>query len=72
MLREQPNLEALKRDWLEALDAADAFIAARPPDELGCLYYSKNKRGFVSDFASGDPDVVPHFGALGGVLPQFG
>jgi hypothetical protein len=72
LLREQPDLEALKRDWLEALDQADAFIAACPPDELGCLYFSKSKRAFVSDFTSGDPDVVPHFGALGGVLPKSG
>jgi len=69
-LREQPDLVALKGIWLGALDQAEAFIAARPPDEIGCLYYSKSRREFVSDFASGDPDIVPHFGRPGGIMPQ--
>ncbi len=70
-LREQPDLVALKRVWLDALDQAEAFVAARPPDQLGCLYYSESKREFVSDFAKGDPDIVPHFGRPGGVMPQL-
>lgn len=69
-LREQPDLVALKRVWLEALEQAEAFILARPPEEVGCLYYSMSRRDFVSDFVSGDPDVVPHFGRPGGVLPE--
>ena len=68
-LREQPDLALLKLAWLEALDQAEAFIALRPPDELGCLYYSTSRREFVSDFEPGDPDVVPHHGRLGGSLP---
>ena len=70
-LREQPDLLALKRIWLEALDQAEAFVAARPHGELGCLYYSKTKREFVSDFTSGDSDIVPHFGRPGGVMPRY-
>jgi hypothetical protein len=70
-LRAQPDLVALKRVWLDALDQAEAFVAARPPEELGCLYYSKSRREFVSDFVSGDPDIVPHFGRPGGVMPQL-
>jgi hypothetical protein len=62
-------LSDLKSKWLAALEEAEAFIAARPPDELGCLYYSKAKGRFVSDFQSGDPDVVPHYGRPGGLLP---
>jgi hypothetical protein len=68
-LREQPDLVALKREWLGALEQAEAFVELRPADELGCLYYSKSRRGFVSDFAPGDPDVVPHYGRPGGATP---
>jgi hypothetical protein len=68
-LREQPDLFALKQDWLHALEEAEAFIAARPPEQIGCLYYSKSRQKFVSVFDPNDPDVVPHFGRPGGVLP---
>lgn len=69
-LREQPDLPSLKQRWLEALDEAEAFVARQPPEELGCLYYSRSKHEFVSRFSVGDPDVVPHFGRPGGVLPE--
>jgi hypothetical protein len=68
-LREQPDLVLLKRDWLEALEQAQAFVETRPADELGCLYYSMSRGEFVSDFAPGDPGVVPHRGRPGGALP---
>jgi hypothetical protein len=68
-LREPPELAQLKLDWLAALDQAEAFIAQRPPGELGCLYYAKSRRQFVSDFEPGDLDVVPHHGRTGGVAP---
>ncbi len=70
-LREPLDLPALKEHWLQALDEADAFVAKRPPEELGCLYYSLSKHEFVSNFASGDPDIVPHYGRPGGVLPEM-
>lgn len=63
------DLQALKREWLEALDAAEAYVATLPPDEIGCLYYSAAQRAFV------DPrevtGAVPHFGRPGGVLPRI-
>jgi hypothetical protein len=65
------DLPHLKQKWLQALEEADAFILARPPDELGCLYYSKREERFVADFEQGDPDVVPHYGRPGGVLPAL-
>lgn len=65
-LREAPDLHALKRNWLSALDGAQAFVASRPPLELGCLYYSPARLQFVADFTA---DVVPHYGRPGGVLP---
>jgi hypothetical protein len=67
-LREVPDLAALKREWLTALAAAEAFVSSRPPEELGCLYYSRAERSFV-----GDPERVRtaarHYGRPGGVLP---
>ncbi len=63
------DLHAMKRKWLAMLDEAEAFIAKRPPDELGCLYYSRSTDRFVEP--RGDwADVVPHHGRPGGVLPR--
>jgi hypothetical protein len=63
------DLRALKQEWLEALDSVENFVTSRPPDEIGCLYYSASRRDFV------DPrnvsDSVPHFGRPGGVLPRI-
>ena len=68
-LAEPVDLSEMKREWLEALDSVEPFAASRPPEELGCLYYSASRRGFV------DPrevkDAVPHFGQPGGVLPRI-
>jgi hypothetical protein len=69
-LRAKPDLEALKRAWLDALDQADALMAAWPPEQLGCLYYSKSRREFVWDFKPNDPDVSPHWGSNGGSPPN--
>jgi hypothetical protein len=69
-LREQADLPTLKSKWLGALEQAERFIAARPADEIGCLYYSRTEARFVSDFADGDTQVTPHYGRPGGVLPR--
>ncbi len=68
-LNEVPDLAELKQQWLAALDQAEAFIASRPPAELGCLYYSPSLDRFVGNPAD-VPDAVPHFGRPGGVLPR--
>jgi len=68
-LAEPIDLQAMKREWLAALDSVEPFVASRPPEEIGCLYYSAAKRAFV------DPrevaDAVPHFGRPGGVVPRI-
>lgn len=69
-LRKQPDLVALKATWLAALEDAEAFIAARPPEEIGCLYYSRTREEFVDRFDV-DDDVRPHHGRPGGVLPRL-
>jgi hypothetical protein len=63
------DLPALKAEWLAALDAAQVFIAARPREESGCLYYSRSSQRFVTPHDQPEPDVVPHYGRPGGVLP---
>lgn len=67
-LAESVDLHSMKESWLEALDSVEPFVASRPPEEIGSLYYSAAQREFV------DPrevtDAVPHFGRPGGVLPR--
>jgi hypothetical protein len=62
------DLRELKRAWLEALDTVEPFVVSRPPEEIGCLYYSVSRLAFV-DPREAD-DAVPHFGRPGGVVPR--
>ncbi len=62
---------ALKSGWLEALDEAQRFITSRPPDEIGCLYYSPGARRFVTPERGTPADAVVHFGRPGGVHPRL-
>jgi hypothetical protein len=65
------NLPALKTQWLAALSEAEAFVRSRPPDEVGCLYYSSSLARFVAPGHAGPGDAVPHYGRPGGVLPRI-
>ena len=65
------DLPALKARWLDALSEADAFVRSRPPEQVGCLYYSRSLAGFVAPGPAGPPDAVPHYGRPGGVLPRI-
>ena len=62
-------LNETKCNWLEMLETVEPFVEARPPEEIGCLYYSVSRQKFV------DPrevtDATPHFGRPGGVLPRI-
>jgi hypothetical protein len=62
---------ALKTRWLAVLDEAERFVRSRPPEEIGCLYYSPSKRRFVTPGAGAPADAAPHFGGVGGVLPEL-
>lgn len=64
------DLPLMKARWLTALDDAESFVRRRPPEEAGCLYYSKRLERFVAPGPEGDTDAVPHFGRPGGVLPR--
>ncbi len=71
-LAEPFDLVAAKQAWLAALAAAEAFVRSRPPDEMGCLYWSVDAGEFVMPAlgASTSTSLRPHFGVPGGVLPQ--
>jgi len=66
------DLIAAKQAWLAAVEAADAFIRSRPPDEIGCLYWSVDAAQFVmpAPGTAVSARLQPHFGRPGGVLPQ--
>ena len=64
------DLQALKTQWLAALSEADAFVRSRPPEEVGCLYYSRSLERFVAPGPAGPRDAVTHYGRPGGVLPR--
>lgn len=68
-LTEKVDLAKLKARWLQMLSEAETFIRSRPPDELGCLYWSRSDGQFVAP-SEPSPDVVPHHGRPGGVLPR--
>ncbi|MDQ3000004.1 MAG: hypothetical protein M3Y08_01895 [Fibrobacterota bacterium] len=63
------DVRQLKQEWLKALNDAENFVGTRPPDEVGCLYYSSETEGFVNPNST-DKSVVPHYGRPGGVLPK--
>ncbi len=67
-LAEPIDLHDLKGAWLAALDSVEPFVASRPPEEIGCLYYSASRQNFVEPREV--TDAVPHFGRPGGVLPR--
>jgi hypothetical protein len=71
-LREPFDLVAAKTSWRAALEEAEAFCRTRPPDEIGCLYWSRSQLKFVMPLrdALTAADLVPHFGSPGGVLPS--
>jgi hypothetical protein len=72
-LAEPFDLQAAKGEWMEALALAEAFARERPPEELGCLYYSAASDRFTLPKPNTSLDaqgLVLHFGAPGGVIPR--
>ncbi len=67
------DLVETKRIWLSAVSSAEAMILALPPEDVGCLYYSRNQDRFVEPTSDTTPEnqgLVRHFGRLGGILPR--
>ncbi len=73
-LTEKIDVVELKSQWLAALDETEKLIGQLPPEDLGCLYYSRSDNTFVAPLAEElktDSNIVRHFGRPGGVLPMF-
>lgn len=67
------NIVELRTKWMGLLDQADSFVASRPVEELGCLYYSMKEKRFYEPEpqAKRGRDYEPHFGRPGGILPIY-
>lgn len=62
-----------KQGWLAALAEGEAFVASRPADEVGCLYWSTEREAFeapVPGVHLAEQGLSPHYGRPGGVVPQ--
>lgn len=71
-LREPLDLQALKSEWIDAVDAAEKLITDLPPAEVGCLYLSLGGSPTSPDPASpGFPSLIRHFGSLHGAWPTI-
>jgi len=73
-LTEPFDLTGAKEAWLAALGEAESFAHARPPDQVGCLYYATARDAFVLPNAEASLEaqgIVPHFGAPYGVVPRI-
>jgi hypothetical protein len=70
-LRKQVVLSELKEVWRTSLEEASRFINARPANEVGCLYYSRDQAQCISPDVDSDEDYVLHFGSSRGVIPAL-
>jgi len=70
-LSEIPDIKMLKSEWLEVIQLAESFINTRPPEEVGCLYFSMELKKFINPQQEVKGDVIPHYGRPGGVLPKL-
>ncbi len=61
---------ALKREWMECLQAAETLMATFPSDPLGCLYLNHNSQ--PAQGKTFDPTWVPHHGSVKGAWPKLG
>ena len=68
-LVEPVDLQVMKRSWLEALESVEPFVASRPSEEIGCLYYSAARKEFIDPRDASDAE--PHIGRPGGLLPRI-
>ncbi|MBI2060872.1 MAG: hypothetical protein HYT87_13980 [Nitrospirae bacterium] len=65
------DVHEIKTAWLEALEGAESFVGRRPPDEIGCLYYSSEQSRFVNPDRAVPGSFVPHYGRPGGIIPRM-
>ena len=63
---------ALKKEWLQLLEAAKNEIATAPGKDLGCIYVTSKNAVVKSPFKGNQLDKLrPHFGTVGGSWPRI-
>jgi len=72
MLARPLDLKELKKEWLNARDAADRLFSQLPEEDLGCLYLDSsnnpvNPEPRQSSFSS----LKRHFGCIRGAWPKI-
>lgn len=68
------DLAEAKAAWRAALSDAETFVAERPHQEVGCLYYSPSRDRFFAPspgISLKDQGLIPHFGRREGILPRL-
>lgn len=66
------DLQALKRQFLAAADAADALFTRLPPEDLGCFYLDGSGTPVAPDPSTPDfARLRRHFGSLKGAWPRI-
>lgn len=69
-LRIPIDLRTLKQEWLLALEEARGWVAALPPDELGCLYIDRNQKPVTPEPSHADfRTFIRHEGCIRGAWP---
>jgi len=71
-LRAPLDVQTLKRQWLNARQAAEVLIRQLPPEELGCLYLDAAGNPVRPEPASPVfPALTRHFGSIRGAWPSI-
>lgn len=65
------NLQAMKDAWIKELEISHKVCKYLPAEEVGCLYYDKDKLKFVVPDEKRADHIALHFGSDGGVLPTL-
>ena len=70
-LHEAISPTELKREWLDLLDKAKSELSTYPADELGCIYIDELGDIVFSPRHPLPKNIRPHYGTVGGSVPQL-
>ena len=72
MLREPLDLVSTKKQWLQAIEEAEALVASLPLAEVGCLYLDGANHPVRPNPGSPEfPMLKRHFGSVKGAWPRI-
>ena len=60
----------MKQEWTSSLKDAAQLVDRLPPDHAGCIYVDEST-GEITEPTPDLSGLKPHFGSLGGTLPQI-